>query len=1787
MANLNMTNTKNGEIIRIIKEFSTDTLTNSYDISTLPPTSPNEDDLKLSNLRFYYREDATNNYYDLPIGEYSIVSTSDYDGDLVFNVGSAYLGYDIQIAVLYNLDSTYNTSTNISDIILAYNKLQKDLAELWEHVRLRGLTIDTNFNTYSPNEVTLVLPVLGENQVWTKKSGVEGYVAFDFQTYLDSIGNSVTAAVAKVEDARDQSILDINNLVNFITNNIPSYVKNAVDTEVQKVTSPTGAIQQATDIIVNNAKQDINNYTNNQGITTATQTMDNYIRHNLGNIAYQAANLAQNTLTNSIDVNSPGHTITCNAVYWDGFNWSLAIADRRYQNSSCDGVAYRVDADNFRVLRSGLYEYNNTNNILDDEGNPLQLNEHYFLSNKVLGGFTRNKPESNIFQHLFKTVMVGTRTYASIDIDDAIDVYNPESKYVGTRINQPNHGFEFALVRYDETAKTWKTHSPLSGEWAEGVAVYVDKDNFDIITSSAIAIPTNNVLDDLGNPLVEGEYYFASETIGGKLQRTEPTRFHQNILSTFKKDGDIYTYINVSDTVDLAISIGQPATTQSAITKDMVLKPLEYLTTIRHNNPVRLPVDAVEVVVYSSVLNQNKFLNYRAYPIKGTNTNIYEEIDSNQKSYLNLSGGQISRVLQGNIEMEYQIYIRRDAFPNGLVALQGPSGKDAPLNVPINPVIYDYRQSVSTSGPQGVPGPKGDKGDKGDPGQSIIGPQGPQGIQGPAVTVIDNLNSSDSNAALSANQGRILNNRFTGFIVNDLTTASTTQALSAGQGKVLNDKINNLVVDSLASTSTTQALSANQGKILNDKVSSLVVDNLTSTSSVNALSAKQGKALSDRVGELANLTTTDKSDIVSAINEVNALAAAGGGTGGGGTTVVIDSLTSPSKVSALSANQGKVLNENKLEKGTYTGTAQDLSDLINLKYNNLGTEIPASSDLNNYKTPGHYKVGTNANAQTLLNSPFTQAFTLTVDSVINNYYTQIAQVFDTGVMKYRVFNLTAWSPWKTIANTDQIVSTQASNAIVKGTDGGAYLNLTTSATIFTSYAVYKYGNNTTGAPATGFFNYNVQGQNITLTINKVDANNVTRSLAVLEVGDDITLSDDPSTPPVTSFGRYVITGKTDNATYFTFNLKKLDSGTWTAPTTNTSIRVYAQLQNGDARYLKLDGGRVNGEIQANLTTDGSSTDTLTTKSYVDTKDIAMKDYVDTRDSEVLADANAYANSLVSEAKTYIEAPIANLAKVKGAIQTVVPTPDAPIELAELPKDFEIVCRGKNAIDYSKERLLTATHHSVRRNTFVDVSGVQRYRVTRLSSAEYGDGFSVFFKQGKNTISFKMEKSANTDTAYGEINLAYYDEYMLASYPTIPISPAETTLSYGIDNNNASLTFNIPKEGKYFLGFSRSGNDTQMPAGTYTDIWDIQVESGNTATEYEEYVENRYPISINEPLRKIDEDVKDIMIINDTELTVERNIAVDENYDAQAANLNQGYTTAWAMEILGTHSYTQLTRTKAISSICLGGSYVLASNTENCEAVYNQNGNLYLYLALNKTRLGVLDTDSPSQIRAKFSTYLSGKTVRTFFKIYDTKIEKYTCPEIIPISGYKENVFLDVDTYQAPVAFQSYSLNELVRDYLNTKDEMEVLNENDNLQFIILGQLENLVFQLQHQLDQIINNNHSVPAEEGKVKFGIYANDFPAVFNADSTVVNLKNGQPHRVKFELKAGTTEAQINACSSGIVWWEDGSGSIGKMAMQSGGDVSRAVMLDWIAKGKIVTVTHTVGTDNRPTLTVSKIEG
>ena len=89
-----------------------------------------------------------------------------------------------------------------------------------------------------------------------------------------------------------------------------------------------------------------------------------------------------------------------------------------------------------------------------------------------------------------------------------------------------------------------------------------------------------------------------------------------------------------------------------------------------------------------------------------------------------------------------------------------------------------------------------------------------------------------------------------------------------------------------------------------------------------------------------------------------------------------------------------------------------------------GTPIERNSDMNTYNTPGNYYCVGDSIAQTLINCPFTHAFTLKV--YYGNgigYQSQTFTEYNTGNIATRFYNpqpgINAWSEYKYLTPTTQ------------------------------------------------------------------------------------------------------------------------------------------------------------------------------------------------------------------------------------------------------------------------------------------------------------------------------------------------------------------------------------------------------------------------------------------------------------------------------------------------------------------------------------------------------------------------------------------------------------------------------------------------------------------------------------------------------------------------------------------------------------------------------------------------
>lgn len=208
-------------------------------------------------------------------------------------------------------------------------------------------------------------------------------------------------------------------------------------------------------------------------------------------------------------------------------------------------------------------------------------------------------------------------------------------------------------------------------------------------------------------------------------------------------------------------------------------------------------------------------------------------------------------------------------------------------------------------------------------------------------------------------------------VANSLTLTSTTTPLSAAMGKKLQDEklAKSDVVNNLTTTDTSKALSAAQGKALNDKFNGNKINinfSATSNSTDNAtikgyMGNIDGATLVSKLTYGANLVDSSSDDWVITLQEVSATKVSFTGirfagfnlysknisvtiSGGNYTNMTVaqgsrfvpainNTLTSTSTSEALSAAQGKVLNDRISGLGNVyrvKGTKTNLSDVLAL-----------------------------------------------------------------------------------------------------------------------------------------------------------------------------------------------------------------------------------------------------------------------------------------------------------------------------------------------------------------------------------------------------------------------------------------------------------------------------------------------------------------------------------------------------------------------------------------------------------------------------------------------------------------------------------------------------------------------------------------------------------------------------------------------------------------------------------------------------------------------------------------
>lgn len=89
-----------------------------------------------------------------------------------------------------------------------------------------------------------------------------------------------------------------------------------------------------------------------------------------------------------------------------------------------------------------------------------------------------------------------------------------------TKIYLESHGFDNDVVYYDSINKVWSKAIASNEETCGShFAIKIDDNNFIIINNGSY---TTELVDEEGNPLISGEYYFLSQMVPGKLTKVQP-----------------------------------------------------------------------------------------------------------------------------------------------------------------------------------------------------------------------------------------------------------------------------------------------------------------------------------------------------------------------------------------------------------------------------------------------------------------------------------------------------------------------------------------------------------------------------------------------------------------------------------------------------------------------------------------------------------------------------------------------------------------------------------------------------------------------------------------------------------------------------------------------------------------------------------------------------------------------------------------------------------------------------------------------------------------------------------------------------------------------------------------------------------------------------------------------------------------------------------------------------------------------------------------------------------------
>ena len=273
----------------------------------------------------------------------------------------------------------------------------------------------------------------------------------------------------------------------------------------------------------------------------------------------------------------------------------------------------------------------------------------------------------------------------------------------------------------------------------------------------------------------------------------------------------------------------------------------------------------------------------------------------------------------------------------------------------------------------------------------------------------------------------------------------------------------------------------------------------------------------------------------------------------------------------------------------------------------------------------------------------------------------------------------------------------------------------------------------------------------------------------------------------------------------------------------------------------------------------------------------------------------------------------------------------------------------------------------------------------------------------------------------------------------------STDGYSTPTSTNSLTFTTDKYGKYQFLYYFGMYHTEV--GRTYRIWNIQIEEGAVATDYEEYKSNKTEILLNEPLRSLPSGIADTVEIKDGKLIVTRN--------CKEVVLKGEDSEGWG--IYPRNSEITFVDTIAFISGDIG---VISSHSEDIVCDKFSAKNVHTFdeegaFTKSTARIGIKKNKLQTENVAGFKLWLSENPVKIVGQLATPTIEEYDL--LNPILYKDGHVFLETGAIPCSSVSHEVALNTKAQ----VKNNSKAIASSRNIYDEMLGEYDGMLLELDY------------------------------------------------------------------------------------------------------------------------------